>query len=106
MDAKLFLEYLPAFRRIGCLERAIEHLLSENGEEQPITSRRTTRRQAKTARHHYFDKLAGQHRSDDLPNKKVPTSGHRWRNHFWFTIKPKAFLKSIRLKKELLRRKL
>ena len=66
MDIKLLLEYLPALRRIGCVERAIEHLLRESGEEQPITSRRTTRRQAKTARYHYFDKLAGQHRSDDL----------------------------------------
>ena len=47
MDIKLLLEYLPALRRIGCVERAIEHLLRESGEEQPITSRRTTRRQAK-----------------------------------------------------------
>ena len=59
IDIKKILDYIPVLRRIGFLERATEYACREKGEEQP-TSRRTTRRQARSARHHYFDTLLRQ----------------------------------------------
>jgi hypothetical protein len=64
IDIKLFLEYIPVLRRIGFLERATEYACREKGEEQP-TCRRTTRRQARAARHHYFDTLSRQLQLDN-----------------------------------------
>jgi hypothetical protein len=75
-NESLVLEYLPILRYIGVLERAADWAFRENkGEEQP-SHRRTTRRQAKAARRHYFDTLSKQLWLDtaELPTSELGSS--------------------------------
>lgn len=61
----LALELMPALRRIALYEQAAEFAEIEAGRDASTDSfRRTTRRQAKAKRHHYFDKLSTVLRQD------------------------------------------
>ncbi|KAL3908660.1 MAG: hypothetical protein SGILL_008400 [Bacillariaceae sp.] len=63
--AELVLELLPTVRRIGLYEKAAEFAELQKGDDEAVNSnRRTTRRQAKARRHHYFDKLSVKLRLD------------------------------------------
>jgi hypothetical protein len=64
MDASVSLEFLPTLRRICVMERAAECLETKTG-DQPVTGRRTTRRQALARRHHYFDAHSKKLRLDE-----------------------------------------
>jgi hypothetical protein len=70
----LILELLPALRKIGAIEEAMEFAAVQDANDAAANSnRRTTRRQAKARRHHYFDKLSQTLRRDegDLNSSEV-----------------------------------
>lgn len=65
---ELILELMPTLRRIGLFEQATEFAELEARKDATIadaSSRRSTRRQAKARRHHYFDKLSHILRRDE-----------------------------------------
>ncbi|KAG7373933.1 ATPase family associated with various cellular activities AAA [Nitzschia inconspicua] len=71
---ELILELMPALRRIGLYEQAAEFVALEASKDGAADlGRRTTRRQAKARRHHYFDKLSAslQRDEDDLNSSEL-----------------------------------
>lgn len=73
MDSELVSEYIPMLRRIAFLERVHELAARESGDEQ-AKNRRTTRRSARSARQHYFDKLSKQQWEESDPtSSKIGT---------------------------------
>jgi hypothetical protein len=65
-DCRTMLELLPTLRRIGALERATENAsLLVPDDTSRSRNLRSTRRQAKARRHHYFDKISPSLRRDE-----------------------------------------
>lgn len=75
-DCRTMLELMPFLRRIAVLEQADEYAALDGGCTEIVSSnRRTTRRQAKARRHHYFDKISVKLRRDeaDLNSSELGT---------------------------------
>jgi hypothetical protein len=58
VDSSLFLDYLPALRRMAVLERMHEHVFRQKANEEQPPSRRTTRSSANATYQHYFDSIS------------------------------------------------